>query len=131
MRYAIACGTVAILLTGCGTVQNFRGMDDEGRRQLEVYGGVARTVDSLKGCFASSDLVEVSYTPLLVFDVMLSAIGDTLTLPVTLPVSIVSGVHDSIRDYYFPNQQHTSEPPQPAGDVPRPLEPERIHGGIL
>jgi uncharacterized protein YceK len=90
MTRAIACGMFALTLalTGCGTARNFsKGW--EGR--TKPYGGVRIAVGT----------VLLFWTT----DVPLSAIGDTLTLPLTLPIAGVHAVHDSLRDYYFPEQK--------------------------
>ena len=55
----------------------------------------------------------------LVWTVDLSAIGDTLTLPITMTVN-------AWRMY---EESRPKPPPPPAED--KPLTPERIHGGII
>jgi uncharacterized protein YceK len=102
MTRAIACGMFALTLalTGCGTARNFsKGW--EGR--TKPYGGVRIAVDRFRHPGPEADMGTV-----LLFwttDVPLSAIGDTLTLPLTLPIAGVHAVHDSLRDYYFPEQK--------------------------
>ncbi len=90
MRRAAISVVLLILAmhTGCGTMENLARSDDGGSRPLEVYGGVARSVDTVKAKF-ESELVVAALGPLYAIDVPLSAVGDTLTLPVTLPVSAV------------------------------------------
>jgi uncharacterized protein YceK len=112
---------VALALTGCGTASNL--IPKDGRPPpLEVYGGVSQSVETLRT--ACGDLVSVPYAPFLVPDVALSAIGDTITLPITL----VAAVHRSIIAYYLPeeptsngwrkfwfNEPQPEPPPQQAG----------------
>jgi uncharacterized protein YceK len=104
MRRLLAIAISAFALTGCGTVENFTQTEPDGRRPLEVYGGVTRSVATVKEQFAS-DLVVVPFAPLYIPDVLLSVIGDTLTLPVTIPASVVYAINDGINDYYFPKDQ--------------------------
>jgi uncharacterized protein YceK len=115
-----------LALAGCGTVQNFSRPEDGGQRPLQVYGGVTYSVDTVKK-LVSSDLVEAAWAPIFAPDVVLSAIGDTLTLPVTASAAAARAIADGIRDYYFPKEK----PKPPADDQPGHLTPERIHGGIL
>src|SRR5262245_19496440 len=89
MRPAAVAVVALILagLTGCGTVQNFARPEDGSGRPLEVYGGVSRSGDALKEKATVPDLVVVSYAPFYVPDVVLSAVGDTVTLPLTTAVT--------------------------------------------
>jgi uncharacterized protein YceK len=123
MRRFFIIGLLAFALTGCGTAKNFT----EGwLGQMEPYGGVKNAVNEIKNGYD----VELAYTmPLRLADVGLSAVGDTLTLPVTLPIAAVR----AIRDHYFPKKAPESQPPtleRPAPDDAH-LTPERIHGGII
>jgi uncharacterized protein YceK len=90
MTRALACAVAACALTGCGTAQNFARMGD-GKRPLELYGGTTRSYDTLKATVTDADALALSCTSLrgvgglgvLALDVPLSAVADTLTLPVT------------------------------------------------
>ncbi len=80
----LACG-----LTGCGTVRNFY-PQEPGEVPLEVYGGVKRSVASLKetaGHDVGAALLVVIW-PIPVGDIVLSAVGDTVTLPVTTAAAV-------------------------------------------
>ena len=86
MTRALALGLIALslALTGCGTVQNFRDTDADGRRPLEVYGGVRR---SLEGWDPESDrhaAAPASSSATYAANVAGSLVADTVTLPVTV-----------------------------------------------
>lgn len=130
MKRCVTAGValLAAACAGCGTMENFARPEDGGRRPLEVYGGVNRSVNNVKAVIGA-DLVEAAYVPFLIPflipDIAMSAVGDTLTLPLTLPVAGVRAINTGIRDYYFPKEK----PPEPPGgrdgrapgDTPDPL----------
>jgi hypothetical protein len=125
-----AVALAVVMCAGCGTVANFSRPEDGGERPLGVYGGVTRSVENVEGLF-SGEPIAAAVSLCLVPDVALSAIADTVTLPVTVPVSMIRAInksfHDGMRDTYFPEEK-----PLPRGDdkLGQP-EPERIHGGII
>jgi hypothetical protein len=73
------------MLTGCGTIQNFYPGESREPR-LKVYGGVKRSVASLQEALGHdvAAALLVLYWPVPVGDIILSAVGDTVTLPVTI-----------------------------------------------
>ena len=118
---AAIAALAAAACAGCGTVQNFT-VGWKGR--TEPYGGVNIAVNRMK---KACDVEQTVRGGLYVFDTALSAIGDTVMLPVTLPIAGIHAIEDSICDYYFPDVE-----PEPAvDDKPSHLTPERIHGGII
>jgi hypothetical protein len=84
---------------------------------------VSQSVATLKT--ACGDLVSVPWAPLCLPDIALSAVGDTLTLPITLAAEVYRSIHA----YYFPekkpasnewrkfwfNEPQLDTPPQQAG----------------
>lgn len=124
---------VAAFLSGCGTVANLHVGAREGWKNARIYGGVRRDVQSAEDWFAyrwlplkqwevMQDLGAVVGVGLVGIDVPLSAIGDTLTLPVTIPASIwgSSSKTANVSRKAVPQQSVVSSP-QPAGgsqDVP-------------
>lgn len=94
----IACALVplaATLLGGCGTYANFK---QEGCKNARVYGGVMYDVKSIEEWGAARPLGSetdpqrgagtlVGYG-LIGLDFPLSAIADTITLPITVPLAI-------------------------------------------
>ena len=134
------CGTagVALVVTlcaGCGTMENFARPEDGGPRPMEVYGGVTRSAENVKGLF-SGEPIAAAISLFLVPDIALSAIGDTITLPVTVPIAITRAVDDSINDYYFPEKKPAPQnresqvldaqsltPPSPPIRAPSPAIP--------
>lgn len=89
MTRALACGLVACALTGCGTVGNLRQP-----REAQVYGGVGIAIEDFRTAREGETVLPWLVWPLRVLDVPLSAIGDTLTLPVTA-VAEVNRLSDS------------------------------------
>jgi len=129
MTRALACGIVALALTGCGTVQNFVDLpefeaSERGKLRTKPYGGVRIAAKRFQ-----ADLVELALLwPLWTTDVVLSAVGDTLTLPVTLPIAGMHAIHDSFCDYYFPAKRTESAqlPDPPVDRPPDPMPTERV-----
>jgi uncharacterized protein YceK len=94
MTRALACGvvTLALVLTGCGTVGNLRAPCDS-----QVYGGVGIALDDFRTAREGQTVLPWLVWPLRVLDVPLSAIGDTVTLPVAVFAEL--------------NRRSNSEPP--------------------
>jgi uncharacterized protein YceK len=92
---AAALTLVILILGGCGTIANFGG---KGWENTRIYGGVLTDVKSAENWIAyrpiskeseiQRDVGTVVGTGLIALDVPLSAIGDTLTLPITIPAAI-------------------------------------------
>jgi uncharacterized protein YceK len=102
MTRALACGvfTLSLTLTGCGTVGNLSGPENlmtPGPPQLEVYGGVANDVRWIKNLNETGGINTRLMAAALVLDVPLSAVADTITLPVTMWATV--------------DRAYTSEPP--------------------
>lgn len=132
MTRAIALGALACGLAGCGTVWNLRTPDE-----ARVYGGVQRAVSGIERASEDPETPPLTW-PVMVADVPLSAIGDTVTLPVSLFYTITRAI-GAYRVLSQPQPQ-----PQPKRlteeerrhlieqmGVPEQLAPERIHGGII
>jgi hypothetical protein len=69
-------------------MENFAREAGSESRPLVVYGGVARSVETVK-LKAQADGAEAALLPYYAVDIGLSAVGDTLTLPVTAPMACV------------------------------------------
>jgi uncharacterized protein YceK len=121
MRRLVVGAFLAFALTGCGTARNFT----EGwQGRTEPYGGVRIALD---GPDTPGDRIGAAFFPT---DVPLSAVGDTLTLPITLSVAVAR----KIKAYYNPPvSPEPPAPPTPSDNTPPTshLTPERIHGGII
>jgi uncharacterized protein YceK len=89
----------AVAPSGCGTIANLSTGAENGWKNAQIYGGVRRDVKSANEWFADSwtpandsdvmqDIGAVVGVGLVGLDLPLSAIGDTLTLPLTIPASI-------------------------------------------
>ena len=112
------------LLAGCGTALNVSPLVQI--RQLEhfeltisaprsMYGGVqldTAVASRAARKLADRPILATSFLVASVIDLPLSAIGDTLTLPITIPASIDRAVDD----YYFPKGHEEHEPGQRAND---------------
>jgi uncharacterized protein YceK len=98
MKRASLAAALALLIlipSGCGTIANFSG---KGWENTRIYGGVLQDVKSAEDWITyrpisgeselQRDVGTVVGTGLVALDVPLSAIGDTLTLPITIPVAI-------------------------------------------
>jgi len=84
---------IAGSLAGCGTTMNIAapnplGGDPHSKPPITVYGGVANDVRHLKHAVSSGGTAAPLFATLAVLDIPLSAIGDTLTLPITGTVTI-------------------------------------------
>ncbi len=94
---AAALGLVAMGLSGCGTAANLSG-GAQGFRPMQIYGGVLRDVQSaqhwvstnwIEGSDWQQDVGTVVGVGLIGLDLPFSAIGDTLTLPITIPAALL------------------------------------------
>lgn len=90
-----------LFLCGCGTVANLQTGARQGWKNAYIYGGVRRDIQSEKVWIAHSwtwgknldviqDIGSAVGVLLVGIDVPISAVGDTLTLPLTVPVAIWS-----------------------------------------
>jgi uncharacterized protein YceK len=122
---AAALVLITGLLSGCGTVANLSTGAREGWKNVQIYGGVRRDVQSAGDWFTHSwvapeklefmqDIGAIVGVGLVGIDMPLSAVGDTLTLPVTIPASIWGR---SRNDADVPRQ---TAPPPPAVRTPPP-----------
>lgn len=98
---AAALGIAVLLLCGCGTIANLQTGSRLGWKNAVIYGGVRRDVQSagkwIEHSWTWGDKLEIfqdigtGVGVLLVgIDVPLSAVGDTLTLPVTVPIAVMN-----------------------------------------
>jgi uncharacterized protein YceK len=98
---AAALGTAVLFLCGCGTVANLEMGWRQGWQNTVIYGGVRRDVQSAGKWIDHSwtwgenldvlqDIGTVVGVGLVGIDIPLSAVGDTLTLPVTVPIALWS-----------------------------------------
>jgi uncharacterized protein YceK len=94
-----ALGLAVVCLSGCGTAANLSG-GIQGWRNAQIYGGVRRDVKSAGQFVADNwtsesdfqqDVGTVVGVGLISLDVPFSFIGDTLTLPITIPAAIIGG----------------------------------------
>lgn len=96
---AAALGVAVLFLCGCGTVANLETGARQGWKNAVIYGGVRRDVQSAGKWIDHSwtwgdnldvvqDIGTVVGVGLVGIDIPLSAIGDTLTLPVTVPIAL-------------------------------------------
>lgn len=87
------------LLSGCGTVANLAVGAREGWKNTRIYGGLTRDVQTAgnwidhswtwgKNLNIQQDIGTVVGVVLVGIDMPLSVIGDTLTLPITIPLSL-------------------------------------------
>jgi uncharacterized protein YceK len=115
----LAVGT----LGGCGTLANLGG---RGWEHTRIYGGVLGDVKGAQDWIADNPITPeadiqknvgtVVGVGLVALDVPFSAIGDTLTLPVTVPVAIWA----STRGPAAVSQKTGGAPPATSADAPAP-----------
>jgi uncharacterized protein YceK len=90
---------VALFLCGCGTMANLSLGARQGWKNASIYGGVSRDIRSAEDWVDHNwtsgenldipqDIGTVVGVGLVGIDLPLSAIGDTLTLPITIPAAI-------------------------------------------
>jgi uncharacterized protein YceK len=85
MRRVVAIGALLLALTGCGTVQNF---ERDGVSGATPYGGVSIATHRYRAKPQDGGGIKIDFPDsLCAADVALSAVGDTLTLPVTASLS--------------------------------------------
>lgn len=77
MKRVVAIGVLLLALTGCGTVKNF---SRESQSVPVPYGGVKIAVTQ----FNEDPIAVALMWPFWATDVVLSAAGDTLTLPIAV-----------------------------------------------
>jgi uncharacterized protein YceK len=102
------------LLGGCGTVANLALSGTPPAGPMKVYGGVQRDLDIVHDCTTNPDhprdnaeaVCFAAAVTVAAVDLPFSAVADTFTLPVTIPVALVT-------------QGRTDKPPQP-GSGPTP-----------
>lgn len=122
---ATALLMMAGFLSGCGTAANISVGAREGWQYAPPYGGVRRDVQSAEDWVDHTwtwgenldlqrDLGTVVGVGLVGIDVPLSAIGDTLTLPITLPAYYMSKSRGGAngRGNPPPNPAPVAAPPQ-------------------
>jgi uncharacterized protein YceK len=123
---AAALGVAVLFLCGCGTIANLETGARQGWKNAVIYGGVRRDVQSAGKWIDHSwtwgdnlevvqDIGTVVGVGLVGIDIPLSAIGDTLTLPVTVPIALWS---NSVNRTSF-SRKTPAPPPAPADPVSR------------
>ena len=92
MRRSIGIAILAIFVisqTGCGTIMNFSPKFDSGQREeigkMRVYGGVRIDAQTFSEASGWQKLLTLL---LLTVEFPLSLVMDTVTLPVTIPVTL-------------------------------------------
>ncbi|MCE9564116.1 MAG: hypothetical protein K8U57_18895 [Planctomycetes bacterium] len=121
MTRFLAMGVLAFALTGCGTWKNFT---EPGHGGTKPYGGVAIALERLEEPHLDVEVALLGRMP----DVPLSALTDTLTLPLAIPIAFVYAVHDGVRECFFaksgvmgsgtlPNWLQDSQPATPSPSV--------------
>jgi hypothetical protein len=95
-RIALIATIAAISASGCGTVCNFVGGIAHPESEPRVYGGVQRDLEILnqgwdqpspkKDVQTQDPRVVFLLIPLAVAEGVLTVVGDTLTLPITIPL---------------------------------------------
>ena len=118
----------ALFLCGCGTIANLETGARQGWTNAAIYGGVRRDIQSGEKWIDHSwtwgekldifqDVGSAVGVVLVAIDVPLSAVGDTLTLPVTVPIAL----------WYNSANRASAGPPSaaapPAAPVPAPVVP--------
>jgi uncharacterized protein YceK len=101
-RLAVCGAALAVLMSGCGTAANTLWfIPEEGGKR--VYGGVQVDAnvfqESVRQVSSSEDLPTLARAlrdaTLTAVDLPLSAVADTLTLPITIPASVGKDSHSS------------------------------------
>jgi uncharacterized protein YceK len=119
-----ALGLAMVCLSGCGTAANLSG-GAQGWRNAQIYGGVLTDVKSTQEWVTSNwtnfadwqqDVGTIVGVGLISLDVPFSAIGDTLTLPVTIPAVLLRGPGPAANG----NRGNAVAPPVVSGPAPPP-----------
>lgn len=124
---------VPLALSGCGTFANLSLGARQGWKNALIYGGVRRDVQSTgdwiehswtwgKNLDLQQDLGTVVGVGLIGIDLPLSAIGDTLTLPITIPAAIW-GDNRTPPTVSGKGQTPTVPPANPSPAVVQPVAP--------
>src|SRR4051812_26255035 len=119
----LALGATALVMSGCGTIANTVWLFPEEGGQ-RVYGGVRGDWEIARE--AATNRSESGPNTLLwlpIADMPLSAVGDTVTLPVTVPLALWHSVRPAT--YARPYSSPSVSVSQPA-DVSAPCLP--VHG---
>jgi uncharacterized protein YceK len=118
-----ACVALALSLTGCGTAANLTFPEKvmiPGPPRMEVYGGVGNDVRWIKDLAATRGPIALLLAAGLVLDLPLSAVADTLTLPVTLGVKVDRAYTTEPADQSIPTQWRkfwfNEQPAQPPAE---------------
>jgi uncharacterized protein YceK len=133
---AAALAIAAGLLSGCGTAANISVGFRDGWQNAPIYGGVRRDVQSAQEWATHSwtsgenvDYIQnvgtVVGLVLVGIDVPLSAVGDTITLPLVVPASLLAkprnGTNGSANNTANPpavTAPPPPSPPPPSGSMP-------------
>ncbi len=129
MKRVLAFGALLLTVTGCGTMANFQ---RESLADATPYGGVKiaaeqfRPAPQYSGLPTNCGVPPVLGWPFFAADVVGSAVADTLTLPVTVPLFLWQ-INKSLAEQNPPTNEWRQFWFK---DQPEHLRPERIHGGI-
>jgi uncharacterized protein YceK len=108
------------LLSGCGTVANIAELGDPAPDHPVIYGGVRKDIaargNALTGAMMARPLdggaqsaifeaVALQFT----LDIPFSVVGDTLTLPVTIPAELLRSPKESAADRASDQHNSTAE----------------------
>jgi uncharacterized protein YceK len=119
-----ALGLAVVYLSGCGTSANLSG-GAQGWRNAQIYGGVLTDVKSTQQWVTSNwtnfadwqqDVGTIVGVGLISLDVPFSAIGDTLTLPITIPAVLLRDSGPARNG----NRGNAVAPPPVSGPAPPP-----------
>ena len=128
--FAAALGLTVVYLSGCGTAANLSG-GAQGWRNAQIYGGVLTDVKSTQEWVTSNwtnfadwqqDVGVMVGVGLISLDVPFSAIGDTLTLPITIPAVMLRGSGPAANG----GRENAGPPPAAIGPAPPPPAPTNI-----
>jgi uncharacterized protein YceK len=111
---------VTVLLGGCGTMANITlSGSPSGGGSMKMYGGVQRDLDIVHDCTTNPDhpkdnaeaICFAAAATVAAVDLPFSVVADTLTLPITIPVALVT--------------QGRTDKPQESASGPAPDRTER------
>jgi hypothetical protein len=129
MKRVLAIGVLLLGLTGCGTVGNFQGKLADAR----PYGGVELAVVDVRQSMEGTVVLPWLTWPIIASNVPLSAIGDTLTLPITGSVAAWEASRrwwDLAFHYNKPDPQQKEWREFWFSDQPGLIAPPGVGGGI-